>query len=288
MKKRVLFIFVSFPLLHSCTENINLSIIGGGNKVVIEGSIENGKPAEVIVTRNSPVSKPVDLSKILITDARVTISNGSITETLTLMIDSSASIPIVYKGFKIIGVPGQTYSLTVVADGQTNYAVTTIPQPVALDSVWWRADPPHDSLGYAWARFTDPSGIGNAYRWFAKRPRKDRRYVAPQGATFDDKFIDGKNIDIFNLRGIDPTSTSDEDKETSLNRFYYKKTDTIYIKFCTIDYATLRFYETYETALQSNGNPFASPTSIQSNIKGGGLGIWAGFGATFDTIMPKP
>jgi hypothetical protein len=205
-----------------------------------------------------------------------------------LMIDSSSSIPLVYKGSTIIGVAGQSYTLTVVADGQTNYAVTTIPQPIVLDSVWWKVDPPRDSLGYAWARFTDPSGIGNAYRWFAKRPKKDRRYVAPQGATFDDKFIDGKNIDIFNLRGIDPTSTSAEDKATGEERFFYKKTDTIYIKFCTIDYASLRFYQTYETALQSNSNPFASPTSIQSNIKGGGLGIWAGFGATFDTIMPKP
>jgi len=288
MKKWFLFVLIPLLLLHSCTENIDLTIIGGGNKVVIEGSIENGKPAEVIVTRNSPVSKPVKLNNILILDAQVSISNGSSTETLTLMIDSASSIPLVYKGSTIIGVAGQSYTLTVVADGQTNYAVTTIPQPIALDSVWWKADPPHDSLGYAWARFTDPSGIGNAYRWFAKRPKKDRRYLAPLGATFDDKFIDGKNIDIFNLRGIDPTSTSDEDKETKEDRFYYKKTDTIYIKFCTIDYATLRFYETYETALQSNGNPFASPTSIQSNIKGGGLGIWAGFGATFDTIMPKP
>ncbi len=274
-------------LIQNCTEDINLNVIGGGNQIVIEGTIENGKPAEVIVTRSSPVSKAVDLNKIIVSDAKVYVSDGSITDTLQITLDTTVSIPVVYKGSKIIGVPGHAYYLTVIADGQTLSSSTTIPQLIALDSVWWKADPPHDSLGYAWAHLTDPSGLGNAYKWFAKRPKKDRRYISPDGSTMDDKFIDGKSIDFYNLRGIDATSTAQEDKDSNRNRYYYKMKDTIYIKFCTIDYATLRFYQTYETSLQSSGNPFASPTSIQSNIKGG-LGIWAGYGATFDTIMPKP
>jgi hypothetical protein len=287
MKNRFLLAFMILLLIQNCTEDINLNVIGGGNQIVIEGTIENGKPAEVIVTRSSPVSKAVDLNKIIVSDAKVYVSDGSITDTLQITLDTTVSIPVVYKGSKIIGVPGHAYYLTVIADGQTLSSSTTIPQLIALDSVWWKADPPHDSLGYAWAHLTDPSGLGNAYKWFAKRPKKDRRYISPDGSTMDDKFIDGKSIDFYNLRGIDATSTAQEDKDSNRNRYYYKMKDTIYIKFCTIDYATLRFYQTYETSLQSSGNPFASPTSIQSNIKGG-LGIWAGYGATFDTIMPKP
>ncbi len=140
--------------------------------------------------------------------------------------------------------------------------------------------------------------MGNAYRWFAKRANKissytfngfpvilNRRFLAPYGSTFDDKFIDGKSFDFAYNRALDPTEinyTEEGEQEGS----YYNKSDSIFIKFCTIDYQTNKFYSTYESALGSNGNPFASPVSIISNIDGGGLGIWAGYGATYDTIMP--
>jgi hypothetical protein len=36
--------------------------------------------------------------------------------------------------------------------------------------------------------------------------------------------------------------------------------------------------------LQTNGNPFASPTFIPTNITGGAIGVWAGFSPSFDTL----
>lgn len=277
-------------LLQSCTEDINLDIAGGGGKIAIEGNIENGKYAEVIVTRNSSVSEQLDLTKILVDNAKVYVSDGVVTDTLIYTIDSATAIPLVYKGTKIIGTVGKTYYLTVVADGKTYTANTTIPALVKLDSVWWKPQPDKgDSLGFAWARLTEPAGQGNAYRWFAKRATKDRRYLAPFGASFDDKFTDGKSFDFYAIRGADATNPIDEkDEKAREEAIYFRNNDTIYIKFCTTSNEVFRFYVTYETALQSNGNPFASPTSVRSNISGGGLGIWAGLGATYDTIYPKP
>jgi hypothetical protein len=277
-------------LLQSCTEDIDLDIAGGEGKIVIEGNIENGKYAEVIITRNSPVSQPLDFTKILVNNAKVYVSNGATTDTLMFGIDSASSIPLVYRGNKIIGAPGQTYYLTVIADGKTYTANTVIPPLIKLDSVWWKPQPDKgDSLGFAWARFTEPTGQGNAYRWFAKRAGKDRRYLAPFGASIDDKFIDGKSFEFYAIRGNDPTDPIDEnDEKARREAVYFRKNDTIHIKFCTTSNEVYRFYVTYETALQSNGNPFASPTSIISNISGGGLGVWAGLGATYDTIYPKP
>ncbi len=287
MQKIILLFIIPLTMLVGCTEDVNLSVVGSERKIVIEGRIENGKVAEVIVTRNSPLSEKVDYSKILVTDAKVFVSDGTITEPLAFVIDSAASIPFIYKGATIIGIPGQTYYLTVVADGKTFTAITTIPAPIKLDSVWWKADPPQDTLGFAWAHLSDPAGVGNAYKWYAKRPTKDRRFIAPFSSTFDDKFIDGKSFDFAYNRGTDPTVDPNiTKKEPENERGYFKKTDTIYIKFCAIDNSSAKFYTAYETALQSNGNPFASPTTIISNIKGGGLGIWAGFGVTYDTIMP--
>lgn len=287
MKKLFTLSALSLLSLIGCTEDINLTVLGGEQKIVIEGSIENGKPASVIVTRNSPLSQTVDFEKILVRDAQVYVSNGTITEALLLETDSAVSAFFVYKGAAVIGVTGQTYYLTVVADGKTFTATTTIPAPIPLDSVWWKPQPPEDSLGYAWAYLSDPPGTGNAYRWFAKRPTKDRRFIAPSGAIFDDKFIDGKGFEFSYNRGDDPAGDPKVlAKEPENEHNFFKKKDTIYIKFCTLDPKASQFYITYENALQSSGNPFASPVTIVSNIKGGGLGVWAGFGVTYDTIMP--
>jgi hypothetical protein len=287
--KKIAVILSAITLLitiQSCTEDINLNIVGDSGKIVIEGNIENGKYAEVILTRNSPVSKQLDFNSILVTNAQVYVSDGLTTDTLVLAIDSVSSIPLAYKGNSVIGVVGKTYYLTVIADGKTYTANTVIPTPVKLDSVWWKPEPDEgDSAGYAWAHLTEPAGYGNAYRWFAKRPTRDRRYIAPFGASFDDKFIDGKSFEFYSLRGTDPTANTEDPSELAR---LFKKTDTIYIKFCSTDVPVFRFYYSYETALQSNGNPFASPTNVRTNISGGGLGVWAGFGASYDTIYPKP
>ncbi len=282
IKKGIVLLFILF--FSGCTEDINLSVIGGEEKIVIEGNIENGHSAKVIVTRSSPVSQSIDVNSILVTDALVYVSDGVMTDTLTLGIDSFASFPLLYNGSTVIGTPNQTYTLTVIADGKTFTATTTIPQPVALDSVWWKAQPPSDTLGFAWAHFTEPAGYGNAYKWYGKRAR-DRRYIAPNGSTFDDKFIDGKSFEFAYNRGSDPNDPTANEPD-DITRGYYKYSDTVYIKFCTMDSKTAKFYTTYEAAMQTNGNPFASPVSIISNINGGALGIWGGLGVTYDTIMP--
>ncbi len=277
-------------LLFGCTEDINLTVAGGDKKVVIEGGIENGKPAKVMVTRNSPLGQTLDYNNLLITNANVYVSNGVITDTLKFNfpdLDITSSIPFLYIGSTVIGVPGQTYHLTVIADGQTYTSNTTIPALIALDSVWWQVQPPKDSLGFAWAHLSEPAGYGNAYKWYAKRPTKDNRFIAPYASTFDDKFIDGKSFDFAYNRGTDPNATATA-PPIMTDDGYFRQTDTIYVKFCTIDYYTARFYTTYEAALQTNGNPFASPVSIISNINGGGLGVWGGFGCTYDTILPTP
>ncbi|MGQ0827433.1 MAG: DUF4249 domain-containing protein [Bacteroidota bacterium] len=289
MKKTIVIFIVCFMTFTGCEEDINLTVASGDRKIVIEGSIENGEPAQVIVTRNSPLSQTVDYSKILVTDAQVFVSDGIITEQLFPGIDSTASIPFVYESSTIIGVSGKMYYLTVIADGKTYTATTSIPAPIALDSVWWKPQPPEDSLGFAWGHLSDPPALGNAYRWYAQRETKDRRFLAPFGSTFDDKFINGKSFEFAYNRGEDATIDPQIlDAEPENEQGYFKNTDTIYIKFCTIDYITAKFYTTFETSLESYGNPFASPVTIMSNIEGGALGVWAGFGATYDTIMPTP
>ncbi len=299
-------LILSLTFLNSCIQDIDLSSAGGSEiKIVIEGRIDSGQPAEIFVTRSDLLSSTRDYKKnyFFVIDAKVTISDGTTTEMCTLVskLDPESAYYAPYKGKVVIGTPGKTYTLTVVAQPDPNVniyktytATTTIPNPVKLDYVWWKAQAPYDTLGYAWAHLSEPAGLGNAYKWYAKRANKwyekgelkDRRYLAPPGSTFNDQFIDGKSYDLSYARGTDPSDSLTQVTTNGLNT-YFKQTDTVYIKFCTIDNSTYKFYSTYEAAYQTNGNPFASPTSIISNINGGGLGIWAGFGCTYDTIYPK-
>jgi hypothetical protein len=298
--KRYNLLFASLLLfLVSCEEDINLNVAAGEKKLVIEGVIENGEYAQVAITRNSALTEAVNFANILVTDALAIVSDGVINDTLKLDTVYTAANPFVYKGRRIVGQIGRTYFLTVVADGKTITSTTSIPMPVALDSVWWQPQPPRDTLGYAWATLSETPGLGNCYRWYAKRPVKflglgepipiiNRRFVAPFGSAFDDKFIDGKKFDFAYGRGYDPTEASYWDKEPRAQRGFYTKEDTIFIKFCTIDRPSYTFYSTFEQALSSNGNPFASPTQIIGNLSGNALGAWCGQAATFDTIYPRP
>src|ERR1035437_6198423 len=101
MKKYFLIGHTLMALFSSCQENIKVNLPSAGQKIVIEGNIENGKPAEVIITRNKSLFSSVSsasLTDYIVLNAKVYVTNGLIKDTLSLTIDSSTSIPVVYKG----------------------------------------------------------------------------------------------------------------------------------------------------------------------------------------------
>jgi len=135
MKKLFLFLTLFFLFFYSCTEKINVKLPNADKKIVIEGNIENGKFPEVIITKTIPLFSSVtstNVNDFYVLDAQVYVSDGTITDTLHLAIDSVSSLGVVYTGFKIIGAVGRTYFLTVVHDGKTYTSVTNIPAPVAI------------------------------------------------------------------------------------------------------------------------------------------------------------
>ncbi|MFI5149960.1 MAG: DUF4249 domain-containing protein [Bacteroidia bacterium] len=286
--------------LESCEKNISINLPPPPNQVVIEGHIETGQGAFVVVTRNSAYFAPLDSNAVrnaIISTATVIVSDGIHTDTLPFITDLiprdnylyTTYIPLYYKKAlpTVIGQPGGTYNLVVLADGKRFTSTTTMPSPpVNLDSVWFKLQPPSDSLGFIWGHLKDPAGIQNYYRWYARRLHKDKRYFATIGSAFNDKFIDGQAFNFAYDRGMEPNSNAPDDKNAEAG--YFKIKDTVVVKFCSIDRATYDFYTSYEVAAASNGNPFGAPSNVKTNIQGGGLGVWAGFSTTFDTLVDKP
>ncbi len=282
-------------LNNGCEKDISVNFPVPPDLLVIDGHIEPGGYAYVHVTRNASYFAPTDtasLLKYLVTDATVVVSDGIMNDTLQFTIDMNMPyFPLVYEGNKIIGQPNHTYTLSVTSKGQTVTATTTIPRLIPLDSTWFKVQGSLDSLGFIWGHLHEPDTLGNAYRFMVKRighfadgKQKDKGFIADINSVFDDKVINGQSFDGNFNRPHLPHDTSAENH--NIEDGYFKKGDTIVLKFMTIDQDHFKFWQTEGIASQGSDNPFASPMLVKSNIKGG-LGIWGGYGTTYDTIIAK-
>lgn len=277
--------FVAF--LMSCEKEVKMDLPDSEVKIVIEGWIENGQPAGVIITKSAPYFDPIDsttLANSLVTDAVVTVSDGSSTENLILSFNPNYFPYFIYQGFSIIGEVGKTYTLTVEVEGKTYTAETEILEPLYLDSVWFQVEPNKDSLGYVWANCYDPGTSEDYYRIFARRIGKDPVFVPVFGSVWEDKYFNGQEFVFSIYRG--QASYLIDVSETESGEFTYFKTgDTIITKLTHISRDHYLFWRTIETEIFAGGNPFSAPTKIVSNIEGGALGIWGGYAATYDTVI---
>jgi hypothetical protein len=282
---------VAWLLFPSCEKNITLNLPIAESKIVVEGYVFQDTFPYAFITRNAPFFSTLDssaLQQYIVHGATVTVSDGITTDTMR---EYTLGQIVIYACLNnnLKGHVGRTYTLRVESGGEVVTASTYIPQPVPLDSVWWKSQGEHDSLGWAWAHMTEPDTIGNYYRWFAKRinhypdgEQKDFDFIAPIGSTFEDKFINGKSFDFFYNRGNEPNSTKDDDNNDE--RMFFKRGDTIVVRFCTMDRANFQFWRDEETQVSNNGNPFANPAPVSSNINGG-LGVWGGYSVSYDTII---
>lgn len=307
----ILFILFLTSLL-ACEKEITVDLPPSEIKLVVEGRIEQHQPPVIILTESMgyfDLTNYNTLSSIFVHNADVTIKTGSetfplieicsdsIDEALLPLISEISGISVqnlknmefcIYSTQNVSawGKTGSSYELIINSEGKTYSASTSIPQPIMLDSLWFEAISPADSLGYVWATLSDPPGLGNYYRWYAKRMTKDDNFIAPLGSVFDDKFTNGVTFNFGYNRGTLPGSEANDDFGDQKGKFV--DSDTVVVKFCAIDKATFDFIRTCEADIANNGNPFAAPSSVRTNIKGGALGYWGGYGAFYDTLYPKP
>jgi len=283
--KKIAAILLPVLLFISCEKEISVDLPQVEQKIVVDGGIFVGQSAVVSLTWSAGYFDPIDSASIanyVISSALVTVNDGTTIDTLQFTVDLNRPIPFVFRGNNVIGQAGRTYVLTVVADGKTVTSTTTIPTAVPLDSVWFKPEIPGDTLGFAWAYLSEPAGVGNGYRWYTKRLNKDATFLAPFGSTFDDTFVDGKSFEFAYSRPSVNGSTAPDDNNQE--RGYFKTGDTIVVQFCSIGFHEADFFRTFEIEVSNNGNPFAAPGVIESNVEGG-FGVFCGYNPTYDTII---
>lgn len=287
----IILAFAAFGL--SCEKDITVELPDTVNKIVVEGFIENGSPAQVKISKNSPYFSEVNaetISNLSIGDAKVTVSDGVNSEVLTVKDNLFGFPKYIYVGSKLKGVVGKTYTLTIETMGQTITAETTIPEPVKKDSIWFEPNSVTDSLyGLIHYKFTDPAGQKNYYRTFYQVSGKDMEYTLVNRGFFNDEYIAGNAFE-FQIRkqrltqqtpSGPPGSGANQNKE-----IYFKKGEFVYIKMCSIDEKSYKFYLSASMQASSGNNPFSNPSNVKSYIKGA-LGVWTGQSAYVYTYLVK-
>ncbi len=276
-----LYLIMTASLLTQCEKEVDLNMPVTAQKLVVEGWIENGKAAEVILSMSAPYFSSIDSSNIrdyAVTHAKATLYCDGDAEILTLTPNKAYFPPYVYKSVRIKGEKGRQYSIEIILDGDTITATTKIPAPVMADSVWFQSDQGKTGQGRIWIRVSDPLSETNFYRILYKRKGKDSRYLPGNFSTFSDILFNGKTIEMGFLRGYSSLLTRDEEN-------YFVAGDTVSVRFCSIDKDQFTFWNGYQNAVLAAANPLsASNVHLQSNVKGG-LGVWTGYGAIYYVVI---
>lgn len=291
MRTYLVLLFFFAAGIAGCEKTVSFDVKEVKPKLVVEATIENGQPPIVFLSNSLSFYSKVDPTAIagsFVHNAFVYVSNGTVTHRLKEYVipigggyyfyyfstDPSSPSTIIYGELK------KSYSLRIVIEGEEYTATTTIPDTTKrIDSVFWKPAPPGnpDSKVSLMLRAYDKPGFGDYIRYFTKR--NDEPYYPGINSVFDDQVIDGSSYEVQVERGLDRN-------ESNLSgSVYFDRGDTISLKLCSIDKQTFDFWRTMEFNFASIGNPFSTPTKVLSNVSGGALGYFGGYGAQIRKIV---
>jgi hypothetical protein len=291
---RRIWIWICCLALASCEKDITIRLDETAETLVVDASIENGRPPLVILSRSLSFFSEINpeiLAASFVRNAEVYVSDG--VNRHRLREDSLENLPGKYIYYytndplnpatAITGRLEGSYTLDITSGGKSFSARTTIPAITRrIDSLWWEKVDKADDTNQVKViiRATDKPGFGNYIRYFTKT--NVERFLPGFNSVFDDQVIDGTTYTFPVDRGFDK-NLDVQDYEP----FFYRG-DTVTVKLCEIDKVTYDFWRTFEFSYQSVGNPFSTPVKVLSNISNGALGYFGGYAAQYRTlVIPK-
>lgn len=291
--QRLVLLGIFLLALLGCEKKVEFDLNKAADLLTVDASIENDQDPVVILTRSlnyfSRISAEV-LGNTIIKDAEVFVSDGTKTHQLRRydVVVPGTTIPFSFYSSDpaspstiIKGELGKSYQLRIVWEGKEFTSSTTIPQlRKVVDSLWWVKAPntPDTSTrAVVRARVVDPAGFGDYARYFTKV--NGGIFLPGFSSVFDDAFVNGVTYTVDVDRGVDRNVELDFD-----DYGFFRKGDTVTLKFSNINKATFDFWRTVEYSYQSIGNPFSTPTKILGNISNGALGYFGGYANQFTTV----
>jgi hypothetical protein len=290
MKNLIFLILVSVCFL-GCEKAIDFNLKSSQPTLVVEGNIENGLPPKVILSKSIDYYgelSPAVLQNSYVHNAEVYISNGTLTHKLkeysnTLFPGFDEyyySIDSTNLNTAFLGQFNTAYQLRIVVDGNEYLSSTNIPAlNVVPDSVYFKPAPNNSDSNkrVMFLKISDPQGLGNYIRYFTKK-NSEPFYPGPN-SVFTDEIIDGTTFTIQLEQGYNKNNPPNPGEN------FFLKNDTITVKYSNISRSTYLFWNTWEFANQSIGNPFSQPNKVIGNISNGALGAFCGYASFYKTII---
>ncbi|MCB0578283.1 MAG: DUF4249 domain-containing protein [Phaeodactylibacter sp.] len=235
------------------------------SRIILECYLEPGQPFSLLLSRSQPFFDPFPalnqdfLSNILIDSARIEIAHNGRTYVLENRLAFNPQTRKVFNYYSSEKVPFDTiapFELSVtLPDGRTISGTTRILPAVEIDSLVVQFAE-SDTLARVLTYFTDDTSERNYYRRMFHQSSLDSSAV--QDFSVDDRILEGTAV-----------------FGTGYN---YSEGDTVISTLFHIDRSYYEFLESVGDALGSNGNPFAQPSPIISNLEGtvDAVGIFTG------------
>ena len=270
--KKVIPYIIAF-LLIQCKPDIDYQLQGYTEKIIVEGIIESGEYPRVYLTKNVPLWQEMDsisLRKKVIRSAKITISCNDELEVLHAEWDNEQIPPYVYRGTKIKGKEGESYSLLIEYSGNTFEATTTVPYKPKINGFKSYASENSDSSKVLYAEILiDNKNYG--YRIFSRRP-DETKYA-------ETRIIYNEN---FNLTGgqqflINPLAIRNIQDNDSQDKFF--PGDSVFVKIMVLDSISTTFFKAFSIGAEFDKQANIDQINpLNSNISKPGFGIWYGAG----------
>lgn len=245
-------------------------------ELVVEGWIESGHAPVVLVSSTLPVSsdpRPVsDIAEHILRYAEVYIEHDGEREYLTARLTDKFTVGNYFTSPSLRGEPGVTYRLHVKWQDFEASAVCTIPEPVAIDSVYM--EKAIDDTSYvAKMTFRNDREAGKMYQTFRRVGSSANLYNAVNFTTLDGALIDSVVVETL-MKPI----------RLGINDNFFHRGDTVAVKLATIERPMFDFWRKYADYSNSGGTVFSAPTNVTGNVTGA-IGYWAGYGIDIMEII---
>lgn len=296
-------LLVSLVFFVSCETEIDVSLPEYKNELVVEGWIEPGEPAKVSLSKSVPYLSTINLNTlyedVIVKDAIVTVQDEhGLIDTLVLVQNDEAPLYWYYTSPTLRGEINTKYTLKIDWNGKKYSSNTSIPDTMALDSVWLDnfQSFQSDTIKSLKVKFQDQPGTKDYYLFkvrIANEKYTDRVWLTSFPIALDDVAFPGAPYtgDILRFGTSEfymPDNLSEIDS-WEYYRPYYTVGDTIYLKASKIDYNSFRFLSSAGTTMYFGVNPFTNPPQIYSNITSETedkcLGVWMGCASTMRKII---
>jgi hypothetical protein len=268
--------FLSFSACGNLEKEIDLDLPEYQNQYVVECYLEPGQPFSLLLTQSFAYFDPfpTDLAdfvdNLLVDSAVVVISHNGTDYTLANQLFPNLITGKVYNYFNPELVPqdyDHDFSLKItLPNGKTITSTTRLLPVVPIDSVVVEFNEKEDTLARVLTYLTDDQSTENYYRRMLHENSLDS--LPQQDFTTFDDFVDDGRI----LFG---------------SSYDFVEGDTVYNTIFHIERAYFDYWESVVNAVNANGNPFAQPTAIISNVTGdaNALGIFTGISYDRDTTI---